>query len=452
MNQKQICCTCIKRNEIKMIKNKIFRNASWIIVCRVAQSVCGLVITMLTARYLGPSNYGLINYAASIVAFVTPIMQLGLNNILVQEVVQSPEKEGEIFGTSVIMSLCSSVLCIVALITFVCIADFGEINTIVVCALYSTILIFQAIELIQYWFQAKYLSKYVAVVSLCAYIVISAYKIFLLASGKSIYWFAVSNSLDIMIISFSLLIIYKRLGGGKFKFSSKTAVDLYAKSKYYIVSGLMITVFAQTDKIMLKIMIDETATGYYSAAVACASLTGFVFVAIIDSFRPLIFESKKNSVKEFNKNMIRLYSVIVYLSLFQSLFITLFSKPIIFVIYGINYIDAVPALRIIVWYTTFCYLGSVRNIWILAQNKQKYLSAINLSGALCNVVLNYILIPVWGICGAALASLVTQIFTNVIVGYIIKPIRENNTLMLNGVKISEAIKMIKYIFNKVKIK
>ena len=420
-----------------MVKNKIVNNASWIIACRIAQAI-------------GPSNYGIINYAASIVAFVTPIMKLGLNNILVQEVVQNPEKDGEIFGTSVIMTLCSSVICIAALITFVVIADHGEITTIVVCALYSTILMFQAIELIQYWFQAKYLSKYVAVVSLCAYIVVSAYKVFLLASGKNIYWFAISNSLDIMIISFSLLIIYKKLGGGKFKFSLKTATDMYSRSKYYIVSSLMITVFAQTDKIMLKLMIDETATGYYSAAVVCATLTGFVFEAIIDSFRPMIFENMKTGIEGFNKSMTRLYSIVIYLSLLQSAFITLFSKPII--LYGKNYMYAVPTLRIIVWYSTFCYLGSVRNIWILAQNKQKYLSIINLSGAICNVVLNYILIPVWGICGAAFASLVTQIFTNVIIGYVIKPIRENNRLMMNGVKSLEVKLMFEYFLKKVKNK
>ena len=70
--------------------NKIAKNATWIIVCRIVQAVFGLIINMLTARYLGPSNFGLITYAASLVAFVLPILQLGFNNILVQELVQHP--------------------------------------------------------------------------------------------------------------------------------------------------------------------------------------------------------------------------------------------------------------------------------------------------------------------------------------------------------------------------
>ena len=58
----------------------------------------------------------------------------------------------------------------------------------------------------------------------------------------------------------------------------------------------------------------------------------------------------------------------------------------------------------------FSYLGSVRNVWMLAENKQKYLWIINLSGALGNVILNLILIPIMGVNGAAVASLCTQIF------------------------------------------
>ncbi|MBE7037954.1 MAG: flippase [Ruminococcaceae bacterium] len=429
-----------------MNKNKVLKNASWIIVNRVVQSVLGLFISMFTARYLGPSNYGVINYAASLVAFVTPIMYLGLSNILVQEFVNNPEKSGETIGTAITMSFVSAIVCIIGIASFAYITNANETETVLVCALYSILLIFQAVDLIQYWFQAKLLSKYTSIVSLIAYLFVSAYKIFLLVSGKSVYWFAISNAIDYMIIALALIIIYKKIDKSKLKFSFVRAKEMFSKSRHYIVSSLMVTIFAQTDRIMIKHMIGNSETGFYSAAVACASLTGFVFVAIIDSFRPLIFESKKISIQSYQKNMIRLYSVIIYLSLLQSLFITLLSKYIILILYGNAYMDSVPALRIIVWYTTFSYLGSVRNIWILAENKQKYLWIINLSGALCNVILNYILIPVWGICGASFASLATQIFTNVIVGYIINGIRPSNILMLKALDfkyIKEFIKTLR---------
>lgn len=424
--------------------NKVAKNATWIIACRVVQAVFALVINMLTARYLGPSNFGLITYASSLVAFVVPVMQLGFSDILVQEIVNNPENEGVILGTSMLLSICSSFCCIIGVTTFAFIANQNELVTIIVCLLYSFILFFRALDLIQCWFQAKLLSKYTAVVSLFAYVIVSAYKIYILFTAKNVYWFAVANAFDFALISISSIIIYHRLGGQKLSFSSELGKKMFSRSKHYILSNMMVTVFAQTDKIMIKLMIDEAATGYYGAAVACAGMTSFVFTAIIDSFRPSVFEAHATSDNLFQRRLAMLYSIIIYLSLAQSAVMTALAGFIIQVLYGNAYYPAVSALQIIVWYTTFSYLGAVRNIWVLANNKQNYLWIINLIGASANVILNVVFIPIIGINGAALASLITQFFTNVIVGYIIKPITPNNEIMLKGLN-------IRYVFDAIKI-
>ena len=427
--------------------NKIAKNAIWIIGIRIIQAIIAMIINMLSARYLGPSGFGLITYASSLVAFVLPIMQLGINNVLVQEFVNNPKEEGEILGTSITLSLVSSVFCIAGVSSFAFMANPNEPTTICVCFLYSLALIFQAFNYIEYWYQSKLMSKCSSIISLIAYVLVSTYKIYLLIECKSIYWFAISNVLDYLIISLGGIALYFKLGGKKFVFSFDLGRGLLKKSKHYIVSSMMVTVFAQTDKIMLKMMVGDSATGFYGAAVSCAGMTGFVFTAIIDSFRPSIFEGMKEGKNVFNKRLIILYSIIIYLSLAQSVVMTLCAKMIINVIYGVSYQQASSSLQIIVWYTTFSYIGSVRNIWILANNKQKYLWKINMSGAIANVILNAVLIPLIGINGAAIASLFTQLFSNVIVGYIIKPIRPNNSLMCESLK----IKYLKELLHKLHI-
>lgn len=426
-------------------RNSTTKNAAWIISCKVVQSLLGLVVGSLSARYLGPSNYGLINYAASIVAFVLPLVQLGFRSILVREVVDHPESEGEIIGTTLFFNFLSSIACTIAVCGFVYVANPGETTTLIVCALYSVSLIAQALEMIQYWFQAKLISQYTSLTGLAAYFITSAYKIYLLVTRKGVYWFAISSALDCLIIAITLIIIYKKLGGQRLSVSFARFKQMFSKSKYFIVSSLMVTIFAQTDKIMLKAMMSEEAVGIYTAAVTCAGLTSFVFASIIDSFRPVIFENKKISDKSFEGSMVSCYAIIIYLSLAQSLACTVFSKFIISVLYGAEYAASAQVLRLVVWYTTFSYLGSVRNIWILAEDKQKYLWIINLSGAVTNVVLNAVLIPAMGVMGAALASLVTQIFTNVIVGFIIRQIRYNNRLMLRGCNPKLALGYVKQL-------
>lgn len=417
-----------------MKSSRVVNNAVWIIVCKAIQAVLNFVVTLLSARYLGPSNYGLISYAASVTAFFVPFAQLGLNNIIVQEVINAPDEEGEILGTSILYSIGSSFVSIICAGVITYFLNIGETDTLLVTLLYSISLIFQCTEMIQYWYQAKLLSKYTSIISLISYIMVSAYKISLLALRKSVYWFAVSYSIDFAIISIGLIIIYFKLNGSKFKSSKERFFRLFNKSKYYIIPGLMVTIFTHTDRIMLKQMIDNAAAGYYSAAVSCAGITGFVINAIIDSFRPPIFEANKTNQDRFEKNVITLYSTVIYFCLIQSILTVAFSGFIVRIIYGEAYLTAVPALRIVTWYVTFACLGTVRNIWMLAKNRQDVLWIINVSGALANVILNFLLIPIMGINGAALASLVSQGFANVVLGFILPTIRDNNKLMVESIK------------------
>lgn len=428
-----------------MVQNKVLQNAKWIVLCKVAQSLVQLVIGMITARYLGPSNYGLINYAASIVAFAVPFMQLGMNATLVQEYVTRPGQEGAVAGTSLAMSILSGLGCIVGVVCFAAAANRGETETILVCALYSTSLLFQAAEMLQYWFQAKLLSKYSSVAILAAYAVVSLYKVILLVGGKSVYWFALSHAVEYGAASLLLLLAYRRAGGGRLTVSCGLAKTIVSKSRYYILASLMVTVFQNTDHVMLKLLVGDAENGFYTTAITCAGVAGFVYSAILDSARPAILEKRETSREAFEKNVTRLYSVVLYLTLAQSVCFTVLARPIVFILYGSAYSAAVPVLQVLVWQMPFSYMGAVRNIWILGEERYQFLWKINLSGALFNVLLNALMIPHWGAVGAALASVTTQVFTNFILGFFLKPLRRNNALLLQALHPAQLLDCVRML-------
>ncbi len=415
-----------------MGKSSTFSNAVWIIFCRIIQAVLSLFVGMWTARYLGPSNYGLINYASSLAAFVAPIAYLGINEVLVLDIVNNSDEEGETMGTAMGISFLMAIVCMVAIIIFVLSTSPDEAETKVVCAFYNIALIFRAFQIVQYWFQAKLLSKYISIASIFVYIVVSAFKIYLLITGKSILWFVACCLLDEALIMVTTLVIYHRLGGGKLSFSKKAAFRLISKSKSFIIPSLMITIFAQTDRIMLKLMVDNAAAGIYSAAITCANMFSFVFVAIIDSFRPSIFSWRKSSIEIYETRVKQLNSIVIYLSVCQCIGFMVLARPAIYILYGIEYMEATGVLRVLIWYTLFSYLGAVRNIWVLAEGREKYLWVINVVGAFFNVVANYMLIPIYGSIGAAGASLLTQFVTNVVMCIILKPYRHGVKLMIAG--------------------
>lgn len=435
-----------------MKEKQVFNNAKWIIVCKIAQSVLQLIIGMISARYLKPTNYGIINYAASIVAFALPIMKLGFDSVLVYELVKSPEREGEIMGTSLFFNLLSSLLCMGGVYLFAVLANMGQTKIILVCVLYSTSIFFAALEMAQYWFQYKLLSKYSSLIMLVAYLVVSAYKIFLLATHKSIYWFALSHSVEYAVVGVCLIIFFRKKSGAKLTVSLKCAKEMWKSSKHYMLGALMIVVIQNTDHIMLTLMSGEAENGYYSAAITSAGVAQFVFTAIIDSFRPLILESKKNNTNEYEKNMSRLYCVIVYLSIAQSVAFTIFAPFIIKVLYGEMYMASVRVLRILTWYRAFSFMGRVRNIWLLAEDKQKYLPIINLTGVITNIALNAFAIRLWGACGAAAASLITQIAMNFALGFVFAPLRENNHILISGLSPGFAFAEFKKLLKSLSLK
>ena len=428
------------------MNNRVINNATWIIVCKIIQSAIGLLIGIFTARYLGPTNYGIINYAASIVAFVTPIMQLGFRNTLVQEIVNNSDQEGRIIGTSLILCFISSLCCILGVGLFVGIANYGEKEVIIVCLLYSLSLIFQAFEMIQYWYQAKLLSKYTSIVSIIAYLTVSIYKIFLLVSGKGVYWFALSQALDFLIIAILLVLIYKKISKQKLSFSFAVGKKMFSVSKYYILSAVMVTTFNHIGSIVLKVFMDETAVGYFSAAANCVNITGFIFNAVIDSVRPSILEVREHNIQIYQSRIVQLYSVVITGTIMQSIIILLFSNVIINALYGAEFSSSAALLRVMCWMAVFSYLGTIRNIWILAEGKQKYLWIINLFGAVFNVLTNIILISILGTIGAAISAVATQVFTNVILCFLMPSFRENARFMIKGVNPKYSFNVMKKFF------
>ena len=415
----------------KLIKNKEAKNAGWIVGGRIAQMILSFFVGVLTARYLGPQNYGIINYASAYVAFFSSFCTLGINSVIIKEFSDEPDKQGETIGTAILLRIISSILSIVLILSISRIFDGNELEINIIVGICSLSVIFQTMDTLNYWFQAKYQSKITSIATLIAYIVTSTYRIILLVCNKDVIWFAAALSVDQLCIAIILIISYFKYHGPKFSFSYKKAKRLLGKSYNYILSGMMVAIYGQTDKLMLKQMLDEEAVGYYSLASSINSLWVFLLAAVIDSIYPTIVALFAQSKDAFERKNRQLYAIVSYLSIFVAICIMLFGKKFIQIVYGDAYLGAAEPLSIICWYTMFSYLGVARNAWIVCNNQQKYLKYICAFSALANVILNLILIPQSGASGAALASLITQILT-ILLPCVFKEMRPNVKLMLDA--------------------
>ena len=422
-----------------MLSSKVTRNASWIIAGRIYHMLLAFFVGLLTARYLGPGNFGLINYAATYTSFFASLCTLGINAVIVKNFVDHPEEEGETIGSAIVLRTLSSVLSVLMMLGITLVADKGERTTHAVVLLCGVGVVFQVMDTLDYWFQSRLASKYSTFATVISYTVVSGYKVWLLVTGKSVAWFAVSTSIDYMIVAIVLLAMYRKQNGPRFSCSVRKAKELFGSSYHFILAGLMISIYGSTDKFMLKQMMNESEVGFYSTAVSLCNTWVFLLTAVIDSLHPVILQAFENKQLFERKNK-QLYAIVFYTSAGISLFLSLLASPIVDMLYGEAYAPAAAPLRIITWYTAFSYLGVARNAWIVSYGRQNYLVYLYGGAAVTNVLLNAIMIPRWGASGAALASLFTQISTILLFPALIKGLRPNVKLMMDAILLKDVFK------------
>lgn len=426
---------------------KVLGNSGWMIGQQVYFMILSLVIGSLSARYLGPSNYGLINYGASLISFFTIISKLGLDGVIINEMIKSPEKQGDYLGVALVMRLVTSIISLFAIVIVVRIIEPNNDMLYVITLLQSFAIILQSYEVFTYWFQLNLKMKYVSIAMMIAQTVAGIWRIGLLVIGASVYWFALSTSIQYIFSAVVVILFFRREKEKNLKLhcSIRDGKALLCKSYHFIISGLAITLYMQIDKIMIGKIISNEAVGIYTAATTIAALWEFVPTALVNSARPVIIKKYETNHDEYLKRFQQLLLIVSLMSIFVSVGMMLLGKIAVRILYGIQYIEATAPLYILIWSTGFAMIGTVRSIWIVAEGYNKYSKYYILIGAAVNMILNIVLISVWGITGAAIATLISQFVVALIAPLFFSKTRAFVKIYIN------AYKQIPAIFRKLKV-
>lgn len=398
---------------------KVIENSSWIVSQNIFTMVLGVFITAIVARYLGTERYGTFNYVLSIVSLFSGIAAVGIHHISVKDLKYSPNDEGKILGTSfTIRMLVAIVLVILSEITLF-VLNGNDRTILLIGILLSSMMIFNCFEVIDYYNTATMQIKFSAVAKFISYIILAVSKIVVVVFDLGIIWYTVAYTLEFSIYAVILYISYKVIkikndNECKWYFDFKYAKKLLSKSWYYALSSIMVTIYMRIDQAMLGTYFEnKSEVGIYSAAVRIAEMWAFVPNAIITALKPAIIEYKKNNEAKYKETLKKLYLITSIVCLAFSIGIVIFSKLIIAILYGQDYIIAYKSLYILIIGTWFGIIGNVHYVWMVCEDKGKYTLFYSLSGSVLNIIANIILIPKYGAVGAAIATLLSQLVANV---------------------------------------
>lgn len=420
----------------KYNKNKsIINNSTWIITDKVYTMLVGVVITALIARYFGSEKYGIFNYSLSIVMLFTAVSTLGLPTLTVKSLIDKEFSENEIITTSIVLRLFGGIiLSILALAAIFLLEPYNTDYAIIVLIL-SFSMTFKSFEVIDYWLQTYHLAKISSIIRICTYTIISVLKLSVIFFRGSLLNYSFLYSLDALLSAFALFLTFKFIFKKKIvlKLNIKYAKYILSNSWYLIISGLLVSVYMQIDKIMLGTMLpNKSEVGIYSVATQVAQLWFFIPMAIITSMQPVIMKARNDSTESYENKMMLLYRIIGFMGIAFGLFILVFSTLIIQLLYGNDYIRSASILTISVWAGTFAILGSARNLWLISENLQKYTIGFMGLGAITNILLNYILIPNYAGYGASIATLISQFIVVIVAPLFWKNTRHSTKLIFNS--------------------
>jgi O-antigen/teichoic acid export membrane protein len=308
----------------------------------------------------------------------------------------------------------------------------------------SFTMVLKSMEVIEYWIQAFQKAKISSIIRMSSYVITAVLKITLVIFKGNLIHYALIYMIDAVIIGSALMISYYKIRDdiSPWKFSLNYAKSILSQSWYLILSGLMVTLYMIIDQLMLGYMLPtKTELGVYSAAVRIAGMWYFVPMAIITSFTPVIMNKKKINEKSYMKSVQLLYTIVAWMGIGFSVIILLFSKLIINIIYGAEFLKAASILSVSIWSGTFAMLGSARGPWLICEGLQKYSMIYIGAGSITNVILNYLLIPTLGGYGAAVATLASQITVALIAPSFFKETRVSSIMMLKAFKLEGLLKI-----------
>jgi len=420
---------------------KYFANTSWLIGERVLRMVISLFVGIYVARYLGPERFGLLSYTLSFVLLFGSLASFGLDDILVRELLQSPEKRNYLIGTVFWLKVCGTVLMGITIFT---VLQFLLVDQHLywMIALISFGFLFQATNVVDFYFQSQVQSKFVVRAQVIQLFVTSIFKIYLIWNQAELIWFAFALMLDQAVVAVLFLVLYrwKISWFPFFSFCWNQAKKLMKDAWPLIFAGMVVSVYMKIDQVMLKEMLDAKAVGIYAAAVKICEAWYFLPTAVIASLFPAVIEARIKSETLFDERVQNLYDLMVWSSVAVALPTTLLADWVILILFGTDFQEAADVLRIYIWASVFVTLGIASSKWLVAENLQRYLFFRTALGALINVGCNLWLIPIYGIKGAAFSTLIAQGVVGFLSLSFFKKTRNNFLLAVNSLSIYSAYK------------
>lgn len=409
---------------INLLRDRIFRNFSWLFADKIVRMGLGLVVGVWVTRYLGPANYGILSYISAIIAMFTFVAQLGLDTVVVKELVDKRFPKECLIGTVFWLKMAGGVLAYFLIVGVAALADVGTyITGLLMISAFSVIA--RSIEVIDLWFQSQTLSKYIVLSNTIAAIICSFVKIACVLFEQTLSAFVIIGVIEILIAKCFYIFYYKKTKNQfSFAISIECAKCLMSQSWPLMISSMLVTIYIYIDQVMLQRLMGEKEVGIYAVGIKFSEIFYFIPMCVLSSIQPKMVALYKENRKYFEESLQKIFSFASLFSYLVMIFIWMIAPTLIGLLYGLEYLDSADILRIHIFAFVFVFYGVLRSLYLLVEGKNRLSAWGTALGAVINVFMNLFLIPRYGGVGAAWATVISYACAGYFSGLIIPAFRE----------------------------
>jgi PST family polysaccharide transporter len=412
----------------------VINNIVWQSSEKILRMALGLFVGLWLARYLGPTQFGVLNFVTAWLGMFSAIAWLGVGETAMRDMLRNREEECFVMGSSFIIRTIGSVLAIsLALASAYTVGKFEREQLLALAILCIGVPFAEAPAGIWLWF-ASHLNIRPAVLGKNGAMIISALlKIWLILEGDGLLSVFIAVALESVLYGIFLVIAYWRQGERilAWRFDFTHALSMLVTGLPIVLSALVISLNARLDQLLLGWLGTMTDVGIYSAATRFSEIWWVVPPMIVQTLAAKYIYPKDLGSRLF-ENVEKIVTGLALLSILPCFLLMAIGSEIISLILGVQYFGASDVLVIHIWTAVFVFVDAPINQYLLAINRQSVLVLKSVLLLSLNLLLALLLIPAFGPQGAAAATLIAQALVVIILPMLHPSLRDVRNIFINA--------------------
>ncbi|MNB93610.1 colanic acid exporter [compost metagenome] len=406
----------------KLLRNQTVQrylfNSSWMLAEQLLRILSGVFVGIYVARYLGPEQFGILSYVLAISAFILSTARLGMDSVLIRELINAPDKNKDLMGTAFWLMILAALACYIVAALGISLLD--EVSSIKIYAyIVSASAFFSSFLVIDYYFQSQIKAKYSAICKTLTLLSLSTFKLGLIFAGAELLWFVIASLIEHAMLAALLLFAVIKARDISFlkHFNLDDAKSMLKSAWPMVLSAVAVLIYMRIDQVMIRNMLGLHEVGIYSAAVKIYESWIVLPYIITISLLPVIVRLKQIDEISYQHRLTQLFRLVIWMSAVAAVVVSLISEPLMVIAFGEEYRASAAVVNIVMWTAVFASIGSVSARYFNVEKMEKKIAVRTALAAVINVALNLTLIPNYGINGAAIATLACTFFANYVMDW-----------------------------------